>query len=83
MVLREDDVITSVYRFVVLFLLVLILILVCAVSSTTLDRRGMEMAFLVFKIATGIAIVSFVVLCVVLLALKRPRKPKLDDPLDF
>ena len=70
--------VTAVYRGVVLFLLVLILWLVCLISSHVLDRRGMEMVFLIFKLATGIAIVSFVGLCALLLVLERPEKGRVD-----
>lgn len=75
--------VTAFYRFVVLFLLVLILWLVCLISSQVLDRRGLEMVFLIFKVMTGIAVVSFVLLCLVLLALGRSGKRDLDDPPDL
>lgn len=75
--------VTAFYRFIVLFLLTLILWLVCLISGQVLDRHGFEMVFLAFKAATVIAIVSFVVLCVILLAMGRRPKRDLDEPPDL
>lgn len=74
--------ITAAYRFVVLFLLVLILFLLCSVSAAVLDQHGVDMILLVVKISMGIALASFLGLCLVLLILGRSEDRDLDDKTD-
>lgn len=63
--------VTVFYRIVVLFLLTLILWLLCLLCERVLDQRGLDLALLVFRIATGIAVLSVVGVCVVMLILGR------------
>lgn len=71
--------ITALYRIVVVFLLTMILWLLCLVCVRILDQQGIDIALLLFRIATGIAVLSLVVVCIVMLIIERRGSRGLDE----